>query len=78
MLSALASSNSLPTISHFRCRHNQSWFSEGKESNVELLSDAIRAMTNLRYLNLEHMALETEEMCDLIVNAIVESQKQDP
>ena len=38
VLSALASSNSLPTITHFRCSYNQSWWSVGKESNMDLLS----------------------------------------
>ena len=53
VLSALASSNSLSTITHFRCSHNESWFSEDREGNVELISDAIRAMTNLKYFSLE-------------------------
>ena len=75
MLSALASSNSLPTITHFRCGYNWSWFSEGKESNVELLSDAIRAMTNLKYLNLSFSNFSTEAMCDKVVSAIVANQE---
>ena len=56
VLSALASSSSLPTVTHFRCSWNNTWFSEGKESNVELLCDAIRAMTSLKYLNLSSSA----------------------
>ena len=53
IVSALASSNSLSTITHFRCSDNPSWFNgKGKESNVDHLCDAIRAMTSLTYLNL--------------------------
>ena len=52
IVSALASSNSLPTITHFTCGGNGPWFGgEGKEGNVDHLSDAIRAMTSLKYLN---------------------------
>ena len=53
ILSALASSNTLTSMTHFsRCSANPSWWSEGKESNVELLCDAIRAMTSLEFLDL--------------------------
>ena len=52
ILSALASSNSLTSMTHFKCSANPSWWSEGKESNVELLCDAIRAMTSLKYVDL--------------------------
>ena len=75
VLSALASSNSLPTITHFRCGDNRSWFDEGKESNAELLSDAIRAMTNLKYLDLYESLLSTEAL-DKVVSAIVANQEQ--
>ena len=77
MLSALASSNSLPTITHFRCSWNHSWWSEGKESNVELLSDAIRAMTNLEYLNLSENRFSSEAS-DKVMIAILENQEQNP
>ena len=75
VLSALVSSTSLPTITHFRCHELFTWFSEGKESNVELLSDAIRAMTNLKYLNLSKSNFSTEAMCDKVSSAIVENQE---
>ena len=68
--SALASSNSLPTITQFRC-DNTSWWSKGKKSNVELLSDAIRAMTNLKYLDLSRSKFSTEAMCDKVMSTIV-------
>ena len=75
ILSALARSNSLPTISQFRCSRNHSWWSEGKESNVELLSDAIRAMKNLKYLNLYLSVFSTAAICDQVVSAIVANQE---
>lgn len=82
ILSALASSGSLSTITHFRCGRNQSWFTEGKESNVNLLCDAIRAMTSLEYLDLNSSNYErsskiyTEAMLDQIVNAIVANKEK--
>ena len=75
VLSALASSNSLPTITHIRCGGNRSWFSQGKESNMELFIDAIRAMKNLRYLDLSDSNFSTE-VCDKVISAIVEIQEQ--
>ena len=75
VLSALASSSSLPTVTHFRCSWNNTWFSEGKESNVELLCDAIRAMKNLKYLNLYWSYFSTE-VCDKVIHAIVANQEQ--
>ena len=77
VLSALASSNSLPTITHFRCDPNKFWFSEGKESNVELLSNAIRAMKNLTYLNLFDSRFSTEA-ADKVFSAIVANAEQNP
>ena len=74
IVSALASSNSLPTITHFRCGGNESWFSEGKESNVDLLCDVIRAMTSLKYLNLSSSYFSTEAF-DKVVSAIVVNQE---
>ena len=59
MLSALARSSSLPTITHLVCSRNYSWFYKGKESNVELFSDAIRAMKNLKHLHLNSGYFET-------------------
>ena len=52
LLSALLCSPSLPSITKFSCGYNNSWFSEGKENNVELLCQAIRSMKSLEYLNL--------------------------
>ena len=74
VLSALASSESLPTITHFRCGRNSSWWSEGKESNVELLCNAIRAMTDLKYLDLYwSYNFSNEVNCEEVVNAIVDN-----
>ena len=77
IVSALASSNSLPTITHFRCDNNKEWFYEGKESNIELLCDAIRAMTSITYLNLSEIWFSTEA-CDKVVSAIVANQEHNP
>ena len=79
ILLALASSNSLPTISHFVCGRNSPWFSnESKERSVELLCDAIRAMTNLQYLDLSYCRFETENKCDQVVSAIIANKEQNP
>ena len=78
MLSALVSSSSLSSITHFRCSNNKPWWSEGNESNVEKLCDAIKEMTNLRYLNLENSLFATEAMCDQVMSAIVANQKKNP
>ena len=72
VLSALASSSSLLTITHFRCSYNYSWFKKGKESNVELLCDAIRAMKNLTYLNFSTSQFSTEAF-DKVMGSIVEN-----
>ena len=77
VLLALVSSNSLSTITHFRCGQNISWWDEGKENNVELLSNAIIAMTSLKYLNLFNSNFPTEQ-CDKVVSAIVENQERNP
>ena len=37
LLTALAQSANLASITHFRCNWNGSWFDETKESNAELL-----------------------------------------
>ena len=71
ILSALASSPSLNKITQFSCDLNYSWFSEGKESNCELLCQAIRGMKSLTHLNLAGIDLKSEEMCDQVVSAIV-------
>ncbi len=71
ILSALASSPSLNKITHFSCMWNYSWFLEGKESNCELLCQAIRGMKSLTHLNLMFIELSSEEMCDQVVSAIV-------
>lgn len=78
VLWALANSNSLPKMTRFRCTRNFSWFSDGKESNIVLLSDAIRAMTSLEYLNLAGSWFYSQAMCDKVVNAIVANQDQNP
>ena len=75
LLSGLASSNSLPTITHFICSRNYSWFSTGKESNVEQLSDAIRAMTNLKFLDLTAANFSTEAF-DKVISAISANVEQ--
>ena len=74
VLSALAHSDSLRTITHLRCSFNSSWF-EDNESNVEILSEAIGArrikpMNELKYLNLAGSGFSTEG-CDKVVSAIV-------
>ena len=74
VLSALANSNSLPSITYIKCSQNESWWSEGKESNVELLSNAIRAMTNLKYLDLYFSCFSSEAFTE-IMNAIVANQE---
>lgn len=83
VVSALSKSKSLFTITHFRCSKNASWFSvvlqddeseiedvEGKESNVELLCDAIRVMSSLKYLNLARCFFSTEHS-DKVLSAIL-------
>mgnify|MGYP000583001989 CR=1 FL=1 len=76
ILSALASSPSLSKITQFSCERNMSWFSEGKESNCELLCQAIRGMKSLTHLNLECIELSSEK-CEQVVSAIV-AQSQIP
>ena len=51
ILTALKNSPCLPQIKTFRCSWNLSWFSEGKESNVELLTQALRNMTAVETIN---------------------------
>ena len=77
ILSALASSPSLSKITQFSCERNMSWFSEGKESNCELLCQAIRGMKSLTHLNLCLIKLSSESMCEQVVSAIV-AQSQIP
>ena len=58
ILSAIARSPSLPTITYFSCYGNPSWFEgEGKENNAVLLSEVIRGMTSLNDLNLRWIKL---------------------
>ena len=77
ILSALAKSPSLSKITHFSCADNDSWFLEGKESNCELLCQAIRGMKSLTHLNLKWIRLSSESMCEQAVSAIV-AQSQIP
>ena len=56
VLSAIARSPSLPSITHFNCGGNSSWFEgKGKESNAVLLSEAIRGMKRLQDLDLRYI-----------------------
>ena len=74
ILSALAKSPSLRKITHFSCSVNDSWFLEGKESNCELLCQAIRGMTSLQDLNLRYIQLSSESMAEQVVSAIVDNE----
>ena len=77
VLSALANSNSLPTLTHLKVSTNESWFSKGKETNVDLLCDAIRAMTSLEYLDLGCNIFSTEGS-DKVFNAIKANRELNP
>ena len=72
MLQALTSSSSLPTITHCLLGGSPSWWSEGKDRNIELLSDAIRAMRSLKYLNFYGSEFSTD-VFDKVLSAIEEN-----
>ena len=78
LLTTLACSPSLPSITHFNCRWNSSWFSEEKKNNTALLSQVIKGMTSVQNLNMECIWLSTEEMCDQVISAIVACQQANP
>ena len=88
VLSALASSNSLSTITHFRCSANPSWWAEEgesipvgnyvdnkytvKQSNVDLLSNIVRAMKALKYFNFAFSRFRTAAVCTQALDAITD------
>ena len=88
VLSALASSNSLSTITHFRCSANPSWWAEEgesipvgnyvdnkytvKQSNVDLLSNIVRAMKALKYFNFAFSRFRTAAVCTQVLDAITD------
>ena len=75
VLSALTSSYSLTKITHFSCGYNSSWFSWKKKGNAELLCEAIRAMTSLKYLNLYASKFSTKNMYVKVCSAILANQE---
>ena len=78
VLSALARSPSLASITHFKVCDNYSWFrGEDSESNMEHLCAAITKMTSLNYLNLCFSYFNTEQ-CEQMINCIVANHQANP
>jgi len=78
VMSALARSPSLASITHFRVGSNESWFSEeDSESNMKHLCAAITKMTSLNYLNLNDSHFNRKQ-CEQILNCIVANHQANP
>lgn len=73
ILNALSSGPSLATITNFDCSYNYQWFVEGKESNLERLTDAIRCMTALREVSLRWISLPDSAACDQLMEALIDN-----
>ena len=58
-----------PSLTHFNCVANESWFKE-KESNLDALCEAIRAMTKARSLLLGGNNFKSANECDKLVEAV--------
>lgn len=71
ILSALSNSPSLPHLTSFNCSYNRSWFSEGKENNVELLTHALRNMTAVKKLDFMVIMLPSFSACDMLMESLV-------
>ena len=54
-MTALCNSPCLPQLNEFSCRENTTWFDKGKESNVELLTHALRKMTTVEFIDLHRI-----------------------
>ena len=74
ILSALSSCTCLPKLTIFDCGNNNSWF-QGKESNAEILIDAIRSMTAVEEIDVHDIELSTDD-CDKLMKTLVANKAQ--